>query len=52
MVFQKYLDRAIVDIHSLGEELSGRNVDVHDGPGLVTIDGRVGLGELDVERVG
>jgi hypothetical protein len=40
------------DIRAFDQELSGRNVDLHNGSGLLTIDGRVGLGEIHVERAG
>jgi phage shock protein PspC (stress-responsive transcriptional regulator) len=40
------------DIRAFDQDLSGRNVDLHNGSGLLTIDGRVGLGEIHVERAG
>ncbi len=40
------------DIRAFDQEVSGRNVDLHNGTGLVTIDGHVGLGAIRVERVG
>jgi len=40
------------DIRAFDQDVSGRNVDLHNGSGLLTIDGRVGLGAIHVERAG
>jgi phage shock protein PspC (stress-responsive transcriptional regulator) len=39
-------------IEALGQSLSGRNVDLEQGSGLLTIEGHVGLGDIHVERAG
>jgi hypothetical protein len=40
------------DIRVLGENTSGHNIDIHNGTGLLTIEGNVGLGDITVERAG
>jgi hypothetical protein len=40
------------DIKAFDQDISGHDVGLHDGSGLLTIDGHVGLGEIHVERAG
>lgn len=38
------------DVHNLGKERSGRDVEVHSGTGKLAIDAKVGAGRIDIVR--